>query len=95
MMHSNPLSAQEIAWRHDYAKARQEAKEKAPPMLLDFGTDQCAWCNKLDAETFQDSKVSGNCQRTTRKMEVIAPLDYFRWMGKRVVSFHNPTVVPL
>ena len=36
----NPQSAiaQEVEWRTDYNKARQEAVEKNRPLVLDFGT---------------------------------------------------------
>jgi thioredoxin-related protein len=50
--------AQEIAWRSDYAAARQEAQQKQRPLLLDFGTTNCFWCKRLDAVTFRDPTVS-------------------------------------
>src|SRR5260370_23889132 len=46
------VSAQEVEWRNDYRKARQEAAEKNRPLVLDVGTDQCYWCNHLDQRTF-------------------------------------------
>jgi thioredoxin-like negative regulator of GroEL len=49
--------AQEIVWRTDYRKARQEAAEKNLPLLLDVGTEQCYWCKQLDQRTFHDSAV--------------------------------------
>ncbi|AWM40101.1 thiol:disulfide interchange protein precursor [Gemmata obscuriglobus] len=49
--------AQEIQWRHDYAAARKEAAETGRPLLLDFGTDACAWCRKFDATTFRDPRA--------------------------------------
>src|SRR5262245_10094768 len=55
----NPQSAiaQEVEWRTDYNKARQEAIEKNRPLLLDFGTENCFYCKKLDATTFRDPTV--------------------------------------
>ncbi len=50
-------SAQEIRWRHDLASARREAAETGKPLLLDFGTEACVWCRKLDATTFRDPRV--------------------------------------
>jgi thioredoxin-like negative regulator of GroEL len=50
-------SAQEVRWRNDYAAARREATETGRPLLLDFGTEGCVWCRKLDATTFRDPKV--------------------------------------
>src|SRR5262245_37499880 len=50
-------SAEEVSWRHDYAHARKEAEEKNRPLLLDFGTESCFWCKRLDATTFKDAAV--------------------------------------
>ena len=50
--------AQEVQWRYDYQAARHEAQEKGRPLLLDFGTDDCTWCRKLDATTFRDPTVA-------------------------------------
>lgn len=44
----------EITWRFDYAKARQEAIDKVRPLFIDFGTENCFWCKRLDASTFRD-----------------------------------------
>jgi thioredoxin-like negative regulator of GroEL len=51
---SSLLQAEEIDWRTDYNKARQEAAEKGRPLFLDFGTENCVWCKQLDARTFTD-----------------------------------------
>lgn len=50
-------SAQDVKWRHDYAAARKEATETGRPLLLDFGTEACFWCKKLDGTTLRDPKV--------------------------------------
>jgi thioredoxin-like negative regulator of GroEL len=52
-----PAGAQEVQWRHDYNQARKEALEKNRPLLLDFGTENCFWCKKLDATTFRESAI--------------------------------------
>jgi len=49
---------QEVEWRTDYNKARQEATEKNLPLVLDFGTESCFYCKKLDATTFRDPAVA-------------------------------------
>lgn len=53
-----PLQAQECRWLHDYAAARQEAREKGRPLVLDFGTANCTWCRKLEATTFRDPHIN-------------------------------------
>ncbi len=50
-------AAQEIQWRNNYNLARKEAVEKNLPLILDFGTEHCFWCRKLDATTFLDPRV--------------------------------------
>ncbi|HEV3384602.1 MAG TPA: DUF255 domain-containing protein [Gemmata sp.] len=54
---ANPAIAQDVAWRRDYAAARKEATETGKPLLMDFGTEACVWCRKLDASTFRDARI--------------------------------------
>jgi thioredoxin-related protein len=49
--------APEVNWRHDYDAARREARSKGLPMVLDFGTKNCFFCQKMDATTFRDPRV--------------------------------------
>jgi thioredoxin-like negative regulator of GroEL len=49
--------AQGVQWRHDYNSARKEAHEKRRPVLLDFGTENCFWCRRLDETTFLNPHV--------------------------------------
>ena len=53
-----PASAQEVKWRHDYNAARREAEQKNLPLVVDIGTENCYWCNKLEAITFHDPAVA-------------------------------------
>jgi thioredoxin-like negative regulator of GroEL len=55
---SGPASAQEVKWRHDYNSARREAEQKSLPLVVDIGTENCYWCNKLEAITFHDPGVA-------------------------------------
>src|SRR5438445_6189077 len=48
---------QEVQWRHDYNAAGQEAHARKRPILIDFGTESCFWCKRLDASTFRDAQV--------------------------------------
>jgi thioredoxin-like negative regulator of GroEL len=50
-------SAQEVKWRYDYNSARKEAEEKHRPLVIDFGTENCLWCKRLDSSTFHDAAV--------------------------------------
>ena len=56
---SHAQSPTEIHWRYDYTKARKEAEAKNLPLVVDFGTENCYWCRKLDEITFKDRTVIG------------------------------------
>lgn len=71
-------SAQEIHWRYDYNQARREAQDKSKPLLVDFGTDRCMWCDKLDATTFRDP--------------TIIALVNERFVPLKVNAMHNPSL---
>jgi len=46
-----------VQWRHDYNAARKEAEEQSRPLCIDFGTEQCIWCKRLDLSTFKEPSV--------------------------------------
>jgi thioredoxin-related protein len=54
---ADSLQAQEVRWRSDFTAARKEAVATGKPMLLDFGTQACMWCRKLDVTTFRDRAI--------------------------------------
>jgi tetratricopeptide (TPR) repeat protein len=49
----------DVTWRTDYNAARREAAAKNLPLFLDFSTEQCHWCKRLDASTFRDPAIIG------------------------------------
>jgi thioredoxin-like negative regulator of GroEL len=49
--------AQEVEWRLDYGKARQEAADKNRPLVIDVGTEHCHFCKQLDLRTFKDPAI--------------------------------------
>jgi len=46
-----------IQWRNDYNTARREATEKGKPLFIDFGTEECFHCKRLDSTTFRDPVI--------------------------------------
>ncbi len=56
-------SAQEVEWRYDYSKARQEAVEKGRPLVIDFVTDSCVFCQRMDMGTFRDPGIVAQLNR--------------------------------
>jgi thioredoxin-like negative regulator of GroEL len=57
---AGPARAQtpDVSWRHDYTAGRKEARSKGLPMVLDFGTKSCFFCQKMDSTTFRDPRVA-------------------------------------
>lgn len=53
-----PAMGQDVECRRDYRKAREEARATGRPLVLDFSTEQCVWCRKLEATTFRDPAVN-------------------------------------
>lgn len=48
---------QKIHWKLDIEKAFKQAQASNKYIFIDFYTDWCSWCKKLDKETFTNEKV--------------------------------------
>jgi uncharacterized protein YyaL (SSP411 family) len=83
--------AQEVQWRHEYGAARREAQEKGRPLFLDFGTQHCFWCKKLDATTFRDPMIVSILNERFIPLKVDADKEPVLTETLRVQSF--PTLV--
>jgi len=46
-----------ISWKHDLKAALKQAEKKKKPVLVDFYTDRCGWCKKMDKDTYAAAKV--------------------------------------
>lgn len=44
-------------WTADWNAALVKAKAEKKPVFIDFYTDWCGWCKKLDKETYADADV--------------------------------------
>ncbi len=84
-------SAQEIDWRTDYRKARQEAAEKNRPLMLDVGTEQCYWCKQLDQRTFRDPAIIAFLNERFIPLRVNAQVSPELAQALRIQSY--PTIV--
>ena len=47
----------DIQWRPDFETAMREARSSGKPVMVDFYTDWCGYCKKLDAEVYTDIGV--------------------------------------
>ena len=52
-----PAADRPVAWRADYDTARKEAAEKGRPLFLEFQTDECFHCRRLENGPFKDPAV--------------------------------------
>jgi thioredoxin-like negative regulator of GroEL len=86
-----PAQAQEVQWRRDYNEARREAAEKGRPLLLDFGTENCFWCKKLDATTFRESDIVAAVNERFIPLKVDANKSPALAEALRIVSY--PTLI--
>ncbi len=55
MMFAMPSYA--IAWRDNLEDAMKEAASSQAPVMVDFYTDWCGWCKKLDSDTYSDPRI--------------------------------------
>jgi len=83
--------AQDVSWRYDYNSARKEAAEKNRPLLLDFGTEHCFWCAKLDSTTFKDPEIARVLNQQFIPLKVDAEKNPLLTQTLQVQSF--PTLV--
>jgi thiol:disulfide interchange protein len=53
----------QIAWQTDFNKAFKQAKMQHKPLMIDFYTDWCGYCKRLDREVYTDEKVRALSQQ--------------------------------
>ncbi len=46
-----------IGWIRDMAQAKEAAIAQNKPILIDFYTEWCGWCKRLDKDTYANAKV--------------------------------------
>ncbi len=51
------VAAEELKWYTDWNAAREAARKSDKPIMIDFYTDWCGWCKKLDRDTYSDKRV--------------------------------------
>ena len=47
-----------VSWQSDLDGALDSAKSSGDPIMVDFYTDWCHWCKKMDSDTYCDSRVN-------------------------------------
>ena len=56
-------AAAEIQWQENLRTAHAQAKSEGKLLLLHFYSDDCVWCERLEAGSFQDPKVAAALQQ--------------------------------
>ena len=46
-----------ISWRESFKPALKDAKRLKKTLIVDFYTDWCGWCKKMDRETYSNKEV--------------------------------------
>ena len=59
---SAPPVLSSIIWEASYENAMNTARQTGKPLMIDFYTDWCGVCKRLDAETFPASEVVAESQ---------------------------------
>jgi thiol:disulfide interchange protein len=52
-----------LGWEDDLAQAISRAEREKKLVMIDFYTDWCGWCRKMDQTTFADSTVQNALKR--------------------------------
>ncbi|MEO6812237.1 MAG: thioredoxin family protein [Isosphaeraceae bacterium] len=52
-----PRDVKTVAWVRSFADAVEQAKAAKMLVMIDFTTDWCGWCKRLDADTYTDHEV--------------------------------------
>ncbi len=60
---SSASTSNEIAWVYNLDEGLKKAAEQGKPAMVDFYTDWCGWCKKLDEDTYADASVKTKASR--------------------------------
>ncbi len=82
--------AEEVNWVTTYDAALKQAGETGKPIMIDFYTDWCGWCKRLDKDTYTDAAV-------VKKSEEFINAKIHAEKDKRSAKLHGvssfPTIV--
>ncbi len=85
---SSAKSESPIKW-YSWAEAIEANKTKPKKIFIDFYTDWCGWCKKMDASTFSDPAVAAYMNENfypvkfnaEQKEEVVFQGETFKWQA--------------
>lgn len=79
-----------VTWRYDLKDALKAAINNKKPLMVDFYTEWCGWCKKLDQDVYTDSKVN---QLARQFICVKVDADKYREDVKKYSVSGYPTVL--
>ncbi len=53
----------EVGWLTDFDAALAKAGQENKPLMVDFYSDWCGWCGKLDEDTYSDPDVQSKAEQ--------------------------------
>jgi thioredoxin-related protein len=88
---TSSAAAEEVRWRSDYLAARKDAASTGRVLVLNFGSENCMWCTRLESDTFRDKTVAGLMNRHCVALKIDGQREAALADALRVQSY--PTIV--
>jgi thioredoxin-related protein len=80
-----------IQWRSEYTQALIESERRGLPLVVDFTTKPCFWCDKLDQTTFRDPRIINLINQNYVPLRISADRDPKLAQEMRIAAY--PTLV--
>ncbi len=83
----------DIQWRESYAAAKKDSLETGRPMLMQFGSPACVWCQKLELSTLSSAEIAKLVNERFIPVKIDATVETDLANGAGVHSFPTLFVV--